>query len=129
MVQYLNAKELLILHALVIDQSGGVHGVRDVRLLESIIHKPQTVYGGVELYPDMFAKAVIFTEGLVNYHIFVDGNKRTAFAALGRFLSVNGYRLQGSMKDIEDTMVALADKSVRAEEFLIWLKNHTTALQ
>ncbi len=126
--KYVSAEELLMLHAYVIDQTGGSHGVRDVGLLTSLLEKPKAVFGGGELYPDLITKTVAFTEAIVNYHVFVDGNKRTAFIAMMRFLYLNGYTLTAEMKDIENTMVAIADKSMNERSFGTWIEKHISLL-
>ena len=129
MVRYVGAEELLILHALIIDESGGAHGVRGIRLFESVIEKPKASFGGRELYPSLIAKAAVFTEALVNYHVFVDGNKRTAFVGLLRFLNLNGHTLVASMEDIELAMVALADKSLSDPGFRKWLAGRISRIE
>src|SRR3989338_5090456 len=88
-MRYLAAQELLMLHARVVDATGGVHGVRDVGLLQSIIVKPSAQFKSSELYPSIFKKAAVLLEAIANYHVFVDGNKRTAFMAAAYFLHIN----------------------------------------
>lgn len=121
---YLTGEELLIIHALVVDETGGVHGVRDAHLLQSILHRPQSQFGGRDVHEGVFAKATAFAEALVNYHVFVDGNKRTAFAALGRFLDLNGYRLVATQGEVEKTMISVADKSMSEDAFREWIESH-----
>jgi death-on-curing protein len=41
-------------------------------------------------------------------HPFVDGNKRSAFLAVGLFLTLNGYRLVSTQAEATLTMLALA---------------------
>ena len=125
MVRYLKAEEILVLHALVIDETGGTHGVRDVNLLASIAERPKVTFAGKELHSDLFTKAAVLCEGLVNYHVFVDGNKRTAFMTLGRFMSINEYELQTMNIEVEETMVAVAEKKIDIDMLTKWIKNHS----
>ena len=52
-----NAKEqVLRFHSQLIEQTGGINGVRDFNLLESAIEIPFQVFAGEELYPIIQAK-------------------------------------------------------------------------
>ena len=52
MTRYLNLDEVLKLHAMLIDASGGSRGVRHFGGLDSAVAQPQMTFDGVELYPD-----------------------------------------------------------------------------
>ena len=121
-MRYLTAQEILILHALVVDTTSGSHGVRDIALLASIAHKPSATFGGNDLYPDIFHKAAVLLEAICNYHVFIDGNKRTSFIAAARFLSLNGYEIVASNEDVETTVLAVATKRIDIEALAKWLK-------
>ena len=56
-MDYLSLTEVLLLHARLIQQTGGAEGVRDVALLESAVARPQAMFGGVDLYPELWDKA------------------------------------------------------------------------
>jgi death-on-curing protein len=124
-MRYLTAEEVLVLHALVIDEYGGSHGVREVALLQSIVHKPQAMFGGKDLYATLFDKAAAFCEVIVNFHVFVDGNKRTALIATARFLHVNGHELTATNTQAEKIILSVATKSVDVAALAAWLKKHS----
>jgi len=124
-MQYLTAQELLILHARVVDEAGGSHGVRDVGLLQAIILKPQAQFGGADLYPNVFRKAAVLLEAIANYHVFIDGNKRTALIASARFLYLNGYELKATNKAVEKAVLAVATKEMNTRGLESWLKKHS----
>jgi death-on-curing protein len=57
---------------------------------------------------------------------FVDGNKRTAFAALDAFFFVNGVELTGDPIDLASQLEEIADRSRDAaaiEAFAEWLRS------
>jgi death-on-curing protein len=85
---YLTVADVLAIHEDLIARYGGAEGVRDLGLLEAALFRPQTGY-----YPDLIAEAAALWESLSQNHPFVDGNKRTAFAAVFTFLLVNGVDL------------------------------------
>lgn len=122
---YLDGEELLRLHKIVVDYAGGSHGVRDAHLLGSILVKAQTVVGGQEAYPTTWEKAACYMESLANFHVFVDGNKRTAVAATVRFLRLNGYQLIVSNTSLEKYAVAVVVKKRSISAIAAWLKLHS----
>ncbi len=85
MTDYLSLVEVLYIHDDQIDRYGGVAGVRDRGLLDAALYRPQTGY-----YGDLIEEAAALWESLAQNHPFIDGNKRTAFAATYTFLAING---------------------------------------
>ncbi len=101
MTDYLTVAEVLAVHADQIERYGGGPGIRDQGLLESALYRPQTGY-----YADLIEEAAALWESLSQNQSFVDGNKRTAFAATYTFLAINGLRLTA---DAEETYVLVAN--------------------
>src|SRR6202051_3950322 len=91
MTEYLTIAEVLAMHEDQIKREGGAAGVRDMGALESALYRPQTGY-----YDDLIGEAAALWESLSQNHPFVDGNKRTAFAATYTFLAINGAPLRAS---------------------------------
>jgi death-on-curing protein len=87
-VQFLTVDEVLAIHQRLIDEFGGPPGVRDLGMLESALHRPQTGY-----YADLAEMAAALLESLLKNHAFLDGNKRVAFFATDVFLRINGWKL------------------------------------
>jgi death on curing protein len=122
---YLSAAEIAAINEVVIEESGGSIGIRESGLLESIARKPATGFGDHESYPDIFLKAAVLYEAIVNYHVFIDGNKRTAFAATARFLNLNGYDLHVSDAEIEDYTISIATTKAELAGIATWIKKHS----
>ncbi|MBE1531011.1 type II toxin-antitoxin system death-on-curing family toxin [Actinomadura algeriensis] len=70
---------------------GGQAAVRDAGLVESAVARPQTVTFGVQAYPSVDEKAAALLHSIICNHPFVDGNERTAWAAMDTLLIVNGH--------------------------------------
>src|SRR3984893_13992765 len=94
MSDHLTVAEVLAMHADQIERYGGSQGVRDHGLLEAALYRPQTGY-----YADLIEEAAALWESLSENHAFIDGNKRTAFAATYTFLAINGARLTAKSAD------------------------------
>src|SRR3989344_5060993 len=87
---YLSLEEVLILHEYQIEKFGGAQGILDIRLLESAILRPQTTFGGKDLYDDLYLKSAVLALSIIKNHPFVEGNKRTGLHAALVFLELNG---------------------------------------
>ncbi|WP_053960087.1 type II toxin-antitoxin system death-on-curing family toxin [Sulfobacillus thermosulfidooxidans] len=124
-MRYLTIQEVLFIHFQVIDRFGGMHGVLNLGGLESAVARPLATMGGDDLYASMLEKAAVLLHSLVLNHPFQDGNKRTAFTALGLFLHYNGMALDVSSTDAENFVVNVADKHVDVETIVEWLQSHT----
>ena len=79
----LSKEQILMLHAQLIQQTGGSDGVRDYNLLDSALETPFQSFGGDELYPTIQAKAARLGYGLIKNHCMIDGNKRLGTHAMG----------------------------------------------
>ena len=107
MTDYLTMAEILAMHEDQIARYGGSGGVRDHGLLESALYRPQTGY-----YADLLEEAAALWESLAQNHPFIDGNKRTAFAATYTFLAINGAQLTA---DAEETFAFILGLYERGE--------------
>jgi death-on-curing protein len=120
-MKYLTAEQVLFIHARLIAETGGSHGVRDLSRLESAVKRPQATFDGKELYPDLFMKTAALLDSLVNNHPFMDGNKRTGISSAALFLHANGWHLTaGNAELVEFTLQAAVshpDLAVLAEWF------------
>lgn len=124
-MEYLTVNEALLLHARLIQSTGGSGGVRDTGLLESALARPQATFDGVDLYPDLWTKAASLMHSLIQNHPFVDGNKRTALAATGIFLELNGFRLTASNEAALSFTRQVTAGRLSLHEMATWLRTHT----
>ncbi len=105
---------------MVIDESGGSHGIRDYPALLSIEALPKQVFGGRELYPSIFLKAAVYTRSIVFNHPFIDGNKRTAITAASVFLEDNDYQLNVKDGEIERFALKIISNRLNLENIAEW---------
>jgi death-on-curing protein len=127
--RYLSLAEVEALHIAVMERMGahpspfraGGEG-----LLESAVMRPQVAayYEGA----DLIRQAALLAVGISQAQAYLDGNKRTAFAAVDVFLRVNGL---GSPADSEDyarqlELVAERADSVKAATSRLedWLRRN-----
>ncbi len=103
-------------------EHGGGEGVRDVRLLESAMARPQNLLACGE--PDASALAAACAYGIARNHPFVDGNKRTAAVVSETFLVLNGFALQASDAELVVAFLALAAGELSEDELADWFRSH-----
>ena len=103
-------------------EHGGGAGVRDGRLLESAMARPQnlSVYGE----PDAAALAAAYAFGIARNHPFVDGNKRTAAVVSETFLVLNGFQLNATDAELVVAFLALAAGELSEDELADWCRQH-----
>ena len=126
-MEYLTLNEVLLLHARLIQRTGGIRGVRDLGLIESALARPQATFEGSDLYPDLWSKASALMHSLAQNHPFVDGNKRTALTATGIFLELSGYRLTASNDEAAAFTLGIAAGKGDVKEIAAWLRTHYRA--
>lgn len=126
-MNYLTAEQILFLHARLVTETGGLHGVRDLSMLESATARPKATFGEKDLYPDIFTKAAALLDSLINDHPFVGGNKRTGIAAAALFLRRNGYHLKAEAVELENFTLSVAIEHPDPQIITSWLKEHTLA--
>jgi len=124
-MNYLTVEQVLFLHARLIAETGGSHGVRDVGLLESAVARPQATFEGKDLYPDIFSKAAALMQSIIRNHPFIDGNKRTGIAAAALFLRRNGWLLKAGNIELEGFTLQVADSKADIPQIALWLKRHS----
>ena len=122
----LTKEQVLRLHADLIEEFGGIHGLRDEGLLESALSAPFQTFDGQDLYPSVLEKAGRLGYGLIRNHPFLDGNNRIGVHALLVCLALNGVRLSYDDEDLIQTALGVASGSVAFEELCRWLSEHMT---
>ncbi len=121
-----SAERVLLLHQLMIAQTGGSDGLRDMGLLESAVESVYASFEGHELYPSKLEKGARLGYALIANHAFVDGNKRIGMYAMLTFLEVNGIRLNCDNKDVIHVGLSVASGTMKYEDVLAWVNEHQT---
>ena len=103
-MKILTKYQIILLHAQLIKETGGMEGIRDEGLLDSAILSPFQSFDGKELYPSVLEKGARLGFGLIQNHAFIDGNKRIgvhamlvfgqAVTVLGRYSTATPQRYQ-----------------------------------
>lgn len=122
---YLTNEQVLFIHFLIIKETGGIHGIRDLPLLQSAVSRPMATFDNNDLYPDIFSKAAAIMHSVIKNHPFIDGNKRTAITSASIFLFRNNYILTASNKELEQFTSKVASRNIEPKEIAKWFKWHS----
>jgi len=128
-IRWLTPEQLLFLHSRLVDETGGLHGVRDLSMLLSALGRPQATVGDRDLYAGIFPKGAALLDSLIRNHPFVDGNKRTAVAAAALFLRLNGYSLVVGQEEMVRFTLACAQSQVELENIAGWLRENSFPME
>jgi death-on-curing protein len=120
-VNYLSAEQVLFIHARVIEETGGSHGVRDLNMLLPALGRSRATFDDEDLIPDLFSKSAALLEALILNHPFLDGNKRTGVVAVGLFLRQNGYHLTAKNEELVSIGMGIAQSKHPLDELASWL--------
>ena len=120
--RFLSVEDVLILHAIAIEDQGGDPSIRDRGLLESAIATPSQQFGGQPLHEDIRSIAAAYAFHICNNHPFIDGNKRAGVAAMIAFLSDNGWKFEVADGEAWPVILQLADGKLSKPEFTQWAR-------
>ena len=123
---FLSVDAVLVLHAALIEESGGSHGLRDPGLLESAIARAENKVN-YDPKATVATVAASLSWGLIKNHAFIDGNKRIGLAALVVFLEANGCSLICSAAEETAMVLRAAASEIAEEEWTAWLVRSVAA--
>ena len=111
---YLTKEEIIMVNHQVLTRTGQKYmGIQYPEGLSVIVEQPQMTVFNRELYPSIWLKAAYIVQKITKKHIFIDGNKRTAYLCLLLFLKKNSWELHLNADEGEAFVVqiTLADDS------------------
>jgi death-on-curing protein len=90
--EWLKASDVKYFHRSLIEEFGGLHGIRDEGALESTLARPINLVG-YEPETPIHELAASYGFGFAKNHVFNDGNKRISLTVINVFLLLNGMQL------------------------------------
>ena len=123
-MRLLSLEQVLQLHDMLIEEFGGIEGIRDNGLLNSALNSPFATFGGKYLYSSLQAKAAQLGFGLIKNHPFLDGNKRIGAHVMLVFLAINGIELFYTQEELVEVILKVASGETNAQGLLEWILEH-----
>jgi death-on-curing protein len=106
--------EVLEIHAKLLEQFGGLPGMRDEGLLDSALMAAANRQHYEDA--DLAICAATYAFHLTRNHPFADGNKRVGAAVAEIFLRLNGAQLTASNDEIVELSLGIAGGTVSRED-------------
>lgn len=123
-MKYLSKDQIIKLHQVLIETSGGSSGIRDEGTLDAALKAPLQTFDKCELFPSIIDKAAHLAFGIIKNHPFVDGNKRIATHAMLIFLSLNGIMLSYEDEEFIDIILKVASSQANERDLYKWIDKH-----
>ena len=120
----LTRRQVLLLHAQLLAETGGADGIRDDGLLDVALESPYMGFEDTEFYPTIEAKAARLAFSLVSNHPFTDGNKRIGILSMLVLLDINGIQLDATDDDFIWLGFSLAKGELESGDVLNWINLH-----
>ena len=117
----LSQEKVIVLHEIIIKETGGSPSIRDISLLNSAIESAFATFDGKELYPTSQEKGARLGFSLISNHAFVDGNKRIGMYVMLIFLEVNGIKIDPTNEEVARVGLAVAAGEMKYQELLEWI--------
>ncbi len=124
--RWLDTDIVLDFHAEQLALFGGADGIRDRGLLESALARPINKFAYGET--DRSALAAAYGFGIARNHPFIDGNKRTALAAMIVFLGLNRIDLDAPQEAATVIVLSLAAGEITEDVLARWIAGHSRPL-
>ncbi|MCR1900129.1 type II toxin-antitoxin system death-on-curing family toxin [Irregularibacter muris] len=124
-MKWLSKEQVIKIHSMLINQTGGIDGIKDEGLLESALNAPFQTFDGEYIYKTIKAKAAKLGYFLIKNHPFIDGNKRIGILVMMTFLEINGIEIDCTDEELIILGLGLADGSINDMELLNWIISHS----
>lgn len=121
----ISEKEVLEIHAILIERFGGSDGIRDKELLDSALNRPYQTFDGNELYPTPIDKAAAILESIVKNHPFVDGNKRTGYVLARLLMMSKQLDIQAEQGQKYQLVIAISKGELSFDQIKEWLEKNS----
>lgn len=121
---WVEVEDLVELNRLAVEDTGEPFLLLDVGLLEMAVNSPRSVayYRDEE---DIVLLACTLAIAVAHNHCFQQGNKRTAQAALFRFLWINDYTFRDpDDPELAELMIAVVAHEISEEEYCAAIDGH-----
>ena len=119
----ISVDSVIKLQNMLIEESGGSKGVRDMNLLISSLESPFQTFGKKELYPDDLDKIINISYSLIKNHAFIDGNKRIGILVLYVLLKRNNFKISWNDNELIKLGLEVASGEMSKKEYKKYVEN------
>lgn len=125
--RFLTKQEAVALHAIAVHRYGGASKLIDEGKLDSALAAPSATFDGKLLNKSIEEQAAAYWHGLCQAHAFLDGNKRFSLFATFAFLDLNGFDLEMSSQEAEETTMSIARGQLSKDDLADFLQGRVVS--
>ena len=127
MPEWFEIEDIVYFQHLLVNEHGGLHGIRDKGALESTLARPPQL---LHYQPDasIYKLAASYGFGFAKNHVFNDGNKRLSLTCIDVFLQINGLQLIAEEVDAVFTIRDLAEGLLDEAGLSDWIQKNSDHL-
>ena len=124
--EWLDSEAMVYFHRMLVEEHGGLHGIRDEGALESTLARPLHL---LRYQPEVSIHelAASYGYGFAKNHVFHDGNKRIALVSIDVFLQVNDHQLIAEEVDAVLTMRDVASGAMEESDLAEWISENSAS--
>lgn len=123
--EWLEKRDVVYFQRLLIEEHGGLHGIRDEGALESTLARPMQLLH-YRADASVFELAASYGHGFAKNHVFLDGNKRISLASIDVFLQINGFQLEAEEVDAVVTIRDVATGTLDEPGLAGWIEENSS---
>ena len=123
-IVFLTLEDVLALHDELIQDYGGISGLRDAGLLEAALAMPQAGFGGRYFHEFPYEMGAAYLFHLVRNHAFADGNKRIALACAILFFKINRVSYAITEEEAVELTYAAASGQINKGDVTEFFRKH-----
>ena len=124
MPEWLVASDVIHFHQALIEEFGGLPGIRDQGALESTLARPINLIAYEPKTP-IHELAASYGFGFVKNHVFNDGNKRISLTVIDVFLALNGMQLVAEEVEAVCVIKDVATSTMDETDLAVWIKKRS----
>ena len=125
MPEWLDKSDIVYFQRMLVEEHGGLHGIRDEGALESTLARPMQLLH-YQAEATIFELAASYGHGFVKNHVFLDGNKRISLASIDIFLQINGYQLVAEEVDAVLIIRDVATGKLKESSLAEWVRDKSS---
>ena len=125
MPEWLEKRDVVHFQRMLVEEHGGLHGVRVEGALESTLARPMQLLH-YQADASLFELAASYGHGFAKNHVFLDGNKRISLASIDIFLQINGFQLDAEEVDAVITIRDVATGILKESGLAGWIEDNSS---
>ena len=125
MPEWLEKRDVVHFQRMLVEEHGGLHGIRDEGALVSTLARPMQLLH-YQSDATLFEMAASYGHGFAKNHVFLDGNKRISLASIDIFLQINGFQLIAEEVDAVVTIRDVATGVLKESGLAGWIKENSS---